>query len=83
MQWIAETVGEFVKGAGGRSRLRTGGTIGGRYCMPRPGKLNRGLSQRERTYGHGNSGSASQCECRGGGAKRHVSTFWSQKKSGN
>ncbi len=35
--------------------------------MPRPGKLNRGPSQCERTNGHGNSGSVSQCRRRGGG----------------
>ncbi len=34
--------------------------------MPRPRKLNRGLSQCERTWGHGNSGSVSQCGRRGG-----------------
>ncbi len=35
--------------------------------MPRPGKLNRGLSQCGRTYVHGNIGSVSQCGRRGGG----------------
>ncbi len=35
--------------------------------MPRPGKLNRGLSQCGRTCGHGNSGSVSQCGRRGEG----------------
>ncbi len=35
--------------------------------MPRPRKLNRGLSQCERTCGHGNSGSVSQCGRMGGG----------------
>ncbi len=35
--------------------------------MPRPGKLNRGLSQCGRTSGHGNSGSVSQCGRREGG----------------
>ncbi len=39
----------------------------------RPGKLNSGLSQCERTCGHGNSVSVSQCGP--GGTKRHVSTF--------
>ncbi len=34
--------------------------------MPRPGKLNRGLSRCERTCGYGNSGSVSQCKRRGG-----------------
>ncbi len=34
---------------------------------PRPVKLNRGLSQGERTYGHGSSGSVSQCGRKGGG----------------
>ncbi len=43
---------------------------------PRPGKLNRGLSQCERACGHGNSGSVSQCGRKGGGgALQHVSTF--------
>ncbi len=32
MQKIAETVGEFPKGDWGRSRLITGGNIGGHYC---------------------------------------------------
>ncbi len=32
MQRIAETVGEFLKGDWGRSRIKTGGTIGGHYC---------------------------------------------------
>ncbi len=36
--------------------------------MPRPGKLNRGLSQCGRTCGHGNSGSVSKCGRRGGEA---------------
>ncbi len=34
--------------------------------MPRPGKLNHGLSQCERTCGHGNSVSVSQCGHGGG-----------------
>ncbi len=37
------------------------------FTMPRPGKLNRGLSQCERTGGHGNSGSVSQCGHKEGG----------------
>ncbi len=36
--------------------------------MPRPGELNRGLSQYERACGYGNSGSVSQCGRRVGGA---------------
>ncbi len=35
--------------------------------MPRSGKRNRVLSRFERTCGHGNSGSISQCGRRGGG----------------
>ncbi len=35
------------------------------FTMPRPRKLNRGLN-RERTCGHGNSGSVNQCGRRGG-----------------
>ncbi len=34
MQMIAEAVGEFLKGDWGRSRLITGGNIGGHYCIP-------------------------------------------------
>ncbi len=37
------------------------------FTTPRPRKLNRELSQCERTCGHGNSGSVSQCERRGWG----------------
>ncbi len=33
MQRIADTVGEFLKGDWGRSRLITGGNIGGHYCI--------------------------------------------------
>ncbi len=33
MQKIAETVGEFLKGDCGRSRLITGGILGGHYYM--------------------------------------------------
>ncbi len=33
MQRIAETVGKFPKGDWGRSRLITGGNIGGHYCI--------------------------------------------------
>ncbi len=35
--------------------------------MPRPGKLNRGLSKCKRAGGHDNSGIASQCGRRSGG----------------
>ncbi len=50
--------------------------------MPRPGKLNRGLSQCERTCGHGNSGSVSQCGHREGDLATDEH-FLESEKSGN
>ncbi len=50
--------------------------------MPRSGKLSRGLSQCERTCGHGNRGSVSQYGRRG----RDLATgehFLESEKSGN
>ncbi len=44
MQRIAETVGEFLKGDCGRSRLITGGNIGGHYCISFIGVLTRPLN---------------------------------------
>ncbi len=52
--------------------------------MPRPGKLNRGLSQCGRTCGHGNSGSVSQCGSRGGGGGLATcGHFLESEKGGN
>ncbi len=52
--------------------------------MPRPGKLNRGLSQCERVCGHGNSGSVSQCgRRRGGGGIATCEHFLESEKNGN
>ncbi len=48
------------------SECNAHGEVAEVLTMPRPGKLNRGLGQCERTCGHGNSGSASQCEHSGG-----------------
>ncbi len=50
--------------------------------MLRPGKLNRGLSQCERICGHGNSGSVSQCERRGGGDLATDQHFLESEKMG-
>ncbi len=49
--------------------------------MPRPGKRNSELDQCERTCGHGNSGSVSQCRRRGGGVWRQVSPFLESENS--
>ncbi len=51
--------------------------------MPRPGKLNRWLSQYERTCGHDNSGSVSQSGRRGGGSLAIDEHFLESEKSGN
>ncbi len=50
--------------------------------MPRPGKLNRRLSQCGRTCRHGNSGSVSQCGRRGGDLATGEH-FLESEKSGN
>ncbi len=58
--------------------------IARRPCTrPRPGKLNRELSQCERTCGHGNSGSVSQCGRRGGGSLATCEHFLESEKNGN
>ncbi len=54
--------------------------------MPRPGKLNRGLSQCKCTCGYGNSGKISQCGRGGGGGLGDLATgenFLESEKSGN
>ncbi len=51
--------------------------------MPRPEKLNRGLSHCERTGGHGNSGSVSHCGRRGWGDLATGEHFLESGKSGN
>ncbi len=51
--------------------------------MPRPGKLNCGLSQCERTCGHGNSGTVSQSERKGGGDLATGEHFLESEKNGN
>ncbi len=50
--------------------------------MPRSGKLNRGLSQFERTCGHDHSGSISQCGLRGGDVAMGEHS-WESENSGN
>ncbi len=52
------------------------------FIMPRPRELNRGRSQCERTCGHGNSGSVSQCGRRGGDLATGEH-FLESEKSGN
>ncbi len=53
------------------------------FTMPRPRKLNRGLRQCERTCGHGNSDSVSECGRRGGGDLATGEHFLESEKSGN
>ncbi len=50
--------------------------------QPKPGKLNRGLSQCEHTCGHGNSGSASRCGRRRGGGLATFDHFLESEKVG-